>query len=737
MRNFLRPFILSFFSVATIFNASAQSGKRSTTVFPASSVTNTQQTINSVTQRVGNPNTNALAGYYTQGFENTTFPPAGWQSMDVQGPLVWARSTAQKKSGVASAYMSWEPLTGEDWLIMPKFSVASTDSLVFWLAVQYVLYPPDSLLIKVSTTDSALASFDTTILELHEGAGYPLTTNTFERHAVSLSAFAGQQIYVSFYNININGDGIWIDNVALGTPFADDVATLSVDMAMNVGMSPQFPKATVTNAGLNTQTFNVTMDISGGYTSTMPVIALASNAFQQITFANWTPATTGTYTVTVYTQLAGDAYTANDTVITVVSVFPKLTNYGWSSKPAMPGSLFGMASAFSHAGLFPGDTSLVYAIGGFDSAFAIGSTNNEYSTISNSWGPLSPIPTARAQFSAQTVNGKIYVMGGYTTGFTPTTSNDIYDIATGTWNAGAIMPVAVGDYAIGVYNDSLIYYIGGYDGAGDVNNVQIYNTYTDSWSTGTAITAIASSGLRGGVSGNNIVVVGGYSQILGGPQSQATLGVINPANPTSITWTPLPNYPGGTVGRHSGGSVYNNFQSLVIFTGGDPAGTGSTVLNETWGYEVTAGVWKIGPPKITGVNNVCNLLGGVANDSIYMMSVGGYTGSVVSNQHEWLNLGPAIAGSGINQLNTNSYSVNIFPNPFSDKTSIGLTLAQGSQVSITIMDVQGKNIAEICNKKLSTGDYRFTWNSENAPKGIYIARILIDNAVINKKLVKN
>ncbi len=53
------------------------------------------------------------------------------------------------------------------------------------------------------------------------------------------------------------------------------------------------------------------------------------------------------------------------------------------------------------------------------------------------------------------------------------------------------------------------------------------------------------------------------------------------------------------------------------------------------------------------------------------------------------------------------------------------------------MDVQGKIITELSNKKLSAGVHRFIWNAENAPKGIYIARILIDATVINKKLVKN
>ena len=57
-------------------------------------------------------------------------------------------------------------------------------------------------------------------------------------------------------------------------------------------------------------------------------------------------------------------------------------------------------------------------------------------------------------------------------------------------------------------------------------------------------------------------------------------------------------------------------------------------------------------------------------------------------------------------------------------------------VRISILDVQGRTVAELCNKNLSAGDHRFSWNAENTPKGIYIARIKTGNGVINKKLVK-
>ena len=157
------------------------------------------------------------------------------------------------------------------------------------------------------------------------------------------------------------------------------------------------------------------------------------------------------------------------------------------------------------------------------------------------------MPSPKYQFSAHTVRGKIYCIGGYSAGFAPDENNYVYDIAGGTWSTMTPMPIAVGDYASGVYHDSIIYYIGGYDGGSDQNIVQIYDTYNDAWTNGTPSIGTPASGLRGGMNGNQIIYAGGYSQTLAGPVDEAYQGIIDPANPSSITWTAIPPYPGGTV----------------------------------------------------------------------------------------------------------------------------------------------------------------------------------------------
>jgi hypothetical protein len=409
---------------------------------------------------------------------------------------------------------------------------------------------------------------------------------------------------------------------------ADEVASVSIDVNPNTGILTQSPQATFKNNGLTTQTFNVTMTITGGYSSTKTITALTFNATQQVAFDPWTPAATGVYTVTIYTQLATDVDLTNDTLTKDVTVYPEFENYGWISKPDVTAGTFGLAGTFLLNGNTASSPGQLFSLGGADFT-AVQPTNNSFETSSNLWSSLAPMPSAKYQFSAQQIGGKIYCAGGYSGGFTPDPNTYIFDIANNVWTTGASMPSPVGDYASGVYNDSLIYYIGGYDGL-DENLVQIYDVTSDTWTTGTVKPGTPTSGLRGGINGDKIVVVGGYSQVLVNSVDEANMGTIDAANPSLITWVALPPYPGGTVGRLAGGVPFRGLRPLVIFTGGDPNGGGTEVKGDCWGYDLSSNEWKIGAQKITAVSNISDLVGLVYNDSLWMGSVAGYDGVNIS-----------------------------------------------------------------------------------------------------------
>src|SRR6185295_1326110 len=189
--------------------------------------------------------------------------PAGWVPIDLQGTSsTWVRSTAQYHTGAACMIMDFDYPIGEDWLILPKFSVVSTDSFVFWLTPHWPGYL-DSLSVRVSTTDSSLGSFTNTILDISD-LEYPDTSGVWKRFAVSLSAFAGQDVFVGFRHYDETGDGIYVDDVAIGTQPTTDALSFSLDMKQNIGPVSVSPSASFQNLGSAVQTFNVTMTITGG-----------------------------------------------------------------------------------------------------------------------------------------------------------------------------------------------------------------------------------------------------------------------------------------------------------------------------------------------------------------------------------------------------------------------------------------------------------------------------------------
>lgn len=151
---------------------------------------------------------------YFEGFEGTTFPPTGWQTINVSGNVEWIVGYFAH-TGAKAAVCAWQATgVGEDWLITPRWNIQTGDSLVFWLRPFFVGHPPDSLAVRVSATDSNISSFTTRILYIAEGNGYP-TTTVYQRYAASLNQFAGQGIFIAFKHMDQNGDGIFIDDISV------------------------------------------------------------------------------------------------------------------------------------------------------------------------------------------------------------------------------------------------------------------------------------------------------------------------------------------------------------------------------------------------------------------------------------------------------------------------------------------------------------------------------------------
>jgi len=677
--------------------------------------------------------TSALSGFYRQDFEGTTFPPVGWQVIDALNPAYsWQTSTQTPYNGTKSAFISYDMTNapGEDLLILPKFTVATLDSFSFWLALQDTGWVPDSTIILVSTTDSALSSFTTVIATLAEGDNYPAVRSVYQYFSYPLSAFAGSDIYVAIKNKNTNGDGVFIDRVEIGTRPALNALPLSIDYGTVIQTGGMVsPVATIFNDGITTQSFPVQMTIQGGYSSVKNVTNLLPDSIQQITFDPWTaPGIASLQSASIQTQLAGDGFAGDDTLPFVINVLEPFTNSGWTSKVPISPIRWGVPLASINSN----DSSSLFLMGG-DIGFGVYTNQARKYLANNAWDPLTNLNVKAGYASGASYNNKVYVMGGYSASTTISNSNRIYDVATDTWSLGSPMPIPSANYALGIYNDSLFYFIGGYNGIIFLNDVQIYNAASDTWTVGTNL-PIANAYLNGGISGSKIVVTGGYGiSVL----ANTYLGDIDPSDPTIITWTTGDDYPAGGCAGLAGGASLDESSGLIIFTGGALNNTLPLISSEyTFAYDVTANQWKIGPPKPTPANNLSNLVPLLFFGNLYMVSVGGYGDIGGLNVNEWLDMGPYVIPTGVADNNPLSFDFTSFPNPFVNNIDFKFSLLQTSMVKVVILDLVGQEVEVLCNKNLQPGIQQLQWNASKYTSGIYFCRFIVDGNEYTQKLVR-
>jgi len=155
----------------------------------------------------------SFAQTLNEGFENPTFPPAGWHAKNILGGVAWMRASTITHTGAGSAIIAWEVTGGEDWLVTPQLNILMGDSLKFWTRRFWsAIYQPDTLQIRISTTDTAVASFST-VLAAYDVNTFPYPN--FGEYKIDLSSFSGQNVYIAFRHYDVNGNGMYLDDVTV------------------------------------------------------------------------------------------------------------------------------------------------------------------------------------------------------------------------------------------------------------------------------------------------------------------------------------------------------------------------------------------------------------------------------------------------------------------------------------------------------------------------------------------
>jgi hypothetical protein len=170
----------------------------------------------------------SLAQTLNEGFENPTFPPPGWHTKNILGGVAWMGASGIAHTGSGSAIIAWETTGGEDWLVTPQVTVFTGDSLKFWVRRFWAaFYEPDTLQIRVSTTDTSVASF-TTVLATYNVNNFP--NPDFGQYKIDLSTFSGQNIFIAFRHYDVNGNGMYLDDVTIIGAVPVELASFSASV---------------------------------------------------------------------------------------------------------------------------------------------------------------------------------------------------------------------------------------------------------------------------------------------------------------------------------------------------------------------------------------------------------------------------------------------------------------------------------------------------------------------------
>lgn len=383
----------------------------------------------------------------------------------------------------------------------------------------------------------------------------------------------------------------------------------------------------------------------------------------------------------------------------------------------------------------------VYTFAGIDSTRShtgIHLRSYRYNTQTNTWHTIAPLPDTLGKIAAiaSTVKNKIYIIGGFHEfpgAEIITNKVHIYDCNADSFLAdGANLPFATGDQSQAVWRDSLIYVISGWGGADNLTQVQIYNPSTDTWSAGTPLpnsNAYKSFGSSGTIVGDTIYYFGGGSATFPyGVQSVFRKGVINPNNPTQITWSTF-TWSGWNGYRMAattcfdktfwlGGAGVTYLFDGIAYNGTGPASPKGDIIcyqGNNHSFKKESGYAL--PMDLRGIGSV--------NDTVKYI-VGGMHGLTVSNQTLRLRVIPDSIISNIFNIETAlSLPFTIAPNPVKATTTIQINDSKTTHAAYTIYSLSG---LELDRGNFSSNE-TLSFDVTTYPAGTYFIKIVADDKI--------
>jgi hypothetical protein len=387
------------------------------------------------------------------------------------------------------------------------------------------------------------------------------------------------------------------------------------------------------------------------------------------------------------------------------------------------------ADRITHATVYDPVEDKIYMIGGSPAGGAGTELAlcQQYDPVTNTWSDKASMTTARGYIKGDYVRGKIYVIGGLSNSSTALSTNEEYTISSNTWATKTAIPYARIATIEDVWRDSLIYVMGGWDGVSTsgYTDVEIYNPFTNTWATGSALPMNGDMGSCA-IVGDTIYITNAVNRSGSAYWPNIYKGGINPANPTSITWSPGPVPPILSSGTGTA-AIGDNIYWIV--------GTTCFKYNRTTGVISTVDPYPIATCR-------CNFL--VSRPNAYeLYGIAGDANGNWStpNNYYYKNYFPP---SGLNDEPNKLLVATLNapkPNPILNGLAhISFTLAEPSQVSLKIYNTSGRLVKTLVNDFKSSGVDNVNWNCRDdegreVARGIYFCTLETPKQNYTKKLV--
>ncbi|MDD2191246.1 MAG: Omp28-related outer membrane protein [Bacteroidales bacterium] len=114
-------------------------------------------------------------------------------------------------------------------------------------------------------------------------------------------------------------------------------------------------------------------------------------------------------------------------------------------------------------------------------------------------------------------------------------------------------------------------------------------------------------------------------------------------------------------------------------------------------------------------------------------------GIVIKNSNGLFGMGEKIAINllsilGLNDIENNISSVNVYPNPVKDIANLEINLNSSSDATIQVLDMLGRNVIDLGRKSMKAGQNTIELNTSNLNNGMYFVKVITNDGIVSTKI---